>query len=77
MQGISGVPRKGGGVQTHPKFRSCDKADPNTLFHGKYIRNNLIRIRVSLICKLSGTPDQGATVLKSPFSLPSVLNLIC
>jgi hypothetical protein len=23
----------------------------------KYIRNNRIRIRVSLICKLSGTPD--------------------
>jgi hypothetical protein len=24
---------------------------------GKFIRNNLIRIRVSLICKLSETPD--------------------
>jgi alkylated DNA nucleotide flippase Atl1 len=40
----------------------------------KYIRNNLIRIRVSLICKLSGTPDWRATAPRSPFSLPSVLN---
>jgi hypothetical protein len=39
------------------KFRSFDKAEPNSQFRGKYIRNNLIRIRVSLICKLSGTPD--------------------
>jgi hypothetical protein len=46
------------GVQTHPpKFRSFDKAESNSQFHGKYMRNNLIRIWVSLICKLSGTPD--------------------
>jgi hypothetical protein len=51
---LSGVPR---GVQTPPKFRSFDKAEPNSLFCGKYICNNLIRIWVSLICKLSGTPD--------------------
>jgi hypothetical protein len=48
-----------GGVQTPPppKFRSFDKAEPNSQFRGKYIWNNLIRIRVSLICKLSGTPE--------------------
>jgi hypothetical protein len=40
-----------------PKFGSFDKAEPNSQFRGIYIRNNLIRIRVSLICKLSGTPD--------------------
>jgi hypothetical protein len=39
------------------KFRSFDKAEPNSQFRGKYIRKNLIRIRGSLICKLSGTPD--------------------
>jgi hypothetical protein len=38
-------------------FDKADKAEPNSQFCGKYIRNNLIRIRVSLICKLSGTPD--------------------
>ena len=32
-----------------PKFRSFDKAEPNSQFHGKYIRNNLTRIRLSLI----------------------------
>jgi hypothetical protein len=46
------------GVQPPPpKFRSFDKAEPNSQFRGKYISNNLIRIRVSLICKLSGTTD--------------------
>jgi hypothetical protein len=40
-----------------PKFRSFDKTEPNSLFREKYIRNNLIRILVSLICKLNGTPD--------------------
>jgi hypothetical protein len=34
-----------------------DKAKPNSQFHGKYICNNLIRIRVSPTCKLNGTPD--------------------
>ena len=38
-----------GGVQTPPKFRSFDKAEPNSQFRGKYIRNNLTRIRLSLI----------------------------
>jgi hypothetical protein len=47
-----------GGVQNPPKFRSFDKAQPNFKFHGKYICNNLIRIiQVSIICKLSRTPD--------------------
>jgi hypothetical protein len=39
--------------------------------------NNLLRIRVSLICKLGITPDYGATAPRPPFSLPSVLNWIC
>jgi hypothetical protein len=60
-----------GGVQTPLKFRSFDKAGPNSQFRGKYIRNNLIRIRVSLICKLSGTPDQGLP----PIELRSVCPL--
>jgi hypothetical protein len=42
-----------------PKFQSFEKAEPNYQFRGKYIRNNLIRIRVSIICKLSGTPEKG------------------
>jgi hypothetical protein len=66
----------GGFTPSPPKFRNFDKAEPNSQFRGKYIRN-LIIIWVSLICKLSGTPDQGATALRSPFSLPSVLNWIC
>jgi hypothetical protein len=62
---ISGVPRRGG-VPISPlpsprpppkKILSFDKAEPNSQFRGKYIRNNLIRIRISLICKLNGTPD--------------------
>ena len=32
-----------------PKFRSLDKAEPNSQFRGKYVRNNLTRIRLSLI----------------------------
>jgi hypothetical protein len=44
-----------GSTPPSPKFRSFDKAEPNSLFRGKYICNNLIRIRVSLICKSSGT----------------------
>jgi hypothetical protein len=52
----SGVPRRGiwGGP---PKFRSFAKAEPNSQFREIYIRNNLIRIRVSLIYKLSETPN--------------------
>jgi hypothetical protein len=35
------VPRGGAwSVQTPPKFRSFDKAEPNSQFRGKYIRNN-------------------------------------
>jgi hypothetical protein len=60
-----------------PKFWSFDKAQPNSQFPGKYIQNNPIRIRVSFICKLSGTPDWGATAPKSPFFVPPVLNWIC
>jgi hypothetical protein len=42
-----------------PKFRSFDKSEPDSQFRGKHICNNLIRKRVPLICKLSGTPDKG------------------
>jgi hypothetical protein len=59
-----------------PKFRSFDKAKPNSQFRGKYIRYNLIRIRGSPICKLSGTPNKGTTAPRSPFYLPSVINWI-
>jgi hypothetical protein len=54
----SGVPRGGSGVPfPHQKFGNFDKAKLNFLFRGKYIHNNRIRIWVSLICKLSETPD--------------------
>jgi hypothetical protein len=44
LLGISGVPRGGvwGGFKPSPKFRSFDKAEPNSLFRGKYIRNCLV-----------------------------------
>jgi hypothetical protein len=66
----------GGRFNPHPKLQSFDKAEPNSHFRGKYIRN-LIRIRVSLICKLSGTPDKEANAPRFPFSPPSVLSWIC
>jgi hypothetical protein len=52
--------RGGLGVNPPPPtttFRSFEKAEPNSQFRGKYIPNNVIRTRISLICKLSGTPD--------------------
>jgi hypothetical protein len=52
----SGVPG-GSSTPPPPKFRSFDKAEPNSQFRRKYIHNNLIRKLVSFICKLSGTPD--------------------
>jgi hypothetical protein len=51
-EGVGGL-----GGSNPPKFRSFAKAEPNSQFRGIYIRNNLIRIWVSIICKLSGTPD--------------------
>ena len=46
----SGVPRGCSNPPPIPlKFRSFDKAEPNSQFRGKYIRNNLTRIRLSLI----------------------------
>jgi hypothetical protein len=43
--GISGVPREGvWAVQPPSKFQNFDKAEPNSLFRGKYICNNLMRI---------------------------------
>jgi hypothetical protein len=53
-----------------PKFRSFNKAEPSSQFRGKYIRNNLIRIQVSIICKLCVTPDWG---LPPPDLLPPAL----
>jgi hypothetical protein len=43
---FSGVPRGVWGVQT-PTRNS--EAEPNSRFRGKYIRNNLTRIQLSLI----------------------------
>jgi hypothetical protein len=72
----SGVIREGlGGFKApppSPKFRNFDEAEPNSQLRGKYIRNNLIRIWVSLNCKLSGTSDQGATAPQIP-----VLSALC
>jgi hypothetical protein len=67
----------GGSNPLTPKFRSFFKDEPNSQFRGNFIRNKLIRIWVSLICKLSGTPDYGDTTPRSPFSLHSVLDWIC
>jgi hypothetical protein len=47
---------EGWGCKPPPQSRSFGKAEPNSRFHGKCNLNNLIRIRVSLICKLSGNP---------------------
>jgi hypothetical protein len=57
----SGVPRGEVWVVQNPstKFQSFDKDEPNSQFRGKYIRNNLTRIRISLIWKLSGTLSRG------------------
>jgi hypothetical protein len=54
----SGVPRERGLGGSNPprKFRSFAKPEPNSQFRGIYIRNNLIRIWVSFICKLSVEP---------------------
>jgi hypothetical protein len=39
----SGVPRGGyGGFKPSPKFQSFDKAERNSVFRGKYIRNSLV-----------------------------------
>jgi hypothetical protein len=66
-----------GGVGVHPLPKNSEvltKPSQIPWFRGKYIRKNLIRIRGSLVCKLSETP---ATAPRPPFSLPSVLNWIC
>jgi hypothetical protein len=52
---ISGVPKGVWGVQhppPSPKFRSFDKAEPNPQSCGKYVCNNLTRIRLSLIFRV-------------------------
>jgi hypothetical protein len=55
----TGVPTGdlGGSTYPTPKFRSFEKAEPNSQFRGICVRNNLNRIRILLICKLSGTPN--------------------
>jgi hypothetical protein len=45
------------GNSNTPKFRNFDKAETNFQFRGIYIHNNVIRIRVSYVCKSSGTPE--------------------
>jgi hypothetical protein len=74
LRTVAYLGRGGGGLGVQPPiFRYCDNAEPNSQFRGIYIRNNLIRIRGSLIYKLSGTPDWGAT---APRSLSPQLNLL-
>ena len=50
-----------------PKFRSFDKAEPNSQFRGKYIHNNLTRIWLSLIfwvvCEKPSPPAMTPTVV--------------
>jgi hypothetical protein len=55
----TGVPRGGvwGVNPPTPKFRSVAKAGPKSQFRGIYICHTLSRIRVSLIYKLSETPN--------------------
>jgi hypothetical protein len=58
QQIMAGAYRKGGlggSNPPFPKFRSFAKTEPDSQFHGIYIRNNLIRIWVSFICKLLTT----------------------
>jgi hypothetical protein len=72
----------GGGVTPSPSTINSEvlTTELNSQFRGKLIRNNLIRIRVSLICKLSGTLTRGLLPPppppRSPFYLPAVLNWI-
>jgi hypothetical protein len=57
-----------------PTFWQCGAE--NSQFCRKYIHNYQTRKCGSLICKLSGTPDQGVATPRSPFSRPSVPNWI-
>jgi hypothetical protein len=67
-----------GGSTPLKKFRSFDEAEPNYQFRGKYIRDNLIRIRVSLICKIEWNPWVGGYCPQTPFlsALCPELNLL-
>jgi hypothetical protein len=47
------------GVKPPLKFQSFDKAELISQSCGKYIRNNLIRIQVSLICKFAEALTRG------------------
>ena len=52
------VAYRGGGLNTPPpKFRSFDKVQPNSQFRGKYIRNNLTRVRLSWVVSWKALPD--------------------
>jgi hypothetical protein len=62
-----------GVLTSNPEFWSFDKAEPNSQFGGKCIRNNLIRIRVSLICKIEQNPWLGGLYLPQ---IP-VLSALC
>jgi hypothetical protein len=73
----SGAPKGGLGGSTTPNSEVLPKLRPTFQFREIYIRNNLIIIWFSFICKLCETPDWGATAPRSPFSMPSVLNWIC
>jgi hypothetical protein len=76
----SGVPSGGGLRSSNPPLPEIPKLSQIPKIRGKYIRNNLIRIRVSLICKLSGTPDYGGyrpqiSVLSALYPQLNLLNL--
>jgi hypothetical protein len=47
---------EGGSNYPPPRFHSFAKTETNSQLRGIYTRNNLVRIRVSFICKLSRTP---------------------
>jgi hypothetical protein len=63
------------GFKPPTKFRGFAKAEPISQFHGIYIHNNLIRIWVSFICKLSEPLTRGL-LSPDPRSLYPQLNLL-
>jgi hypothetical protein len=73
----SGIPRRRLGSSNPPKFWSFGKAEPNSQFCGKYIRNNLIRIWVSLILQLEWNPWLEGYHPQIPVLSASVLSWIC
>jgi hypothetical protein len=72
------VAYRGGGLglfNPPPKFRSFDKAEPNSQFRGKYICNNLRHperlTKPNRIANWAEPPTRGLPPPRSPFSLPS------